>query len=189
MEGAMRLGLWRWPREEQDALRSLFCRVAMLWFNGGDPVPLQLVTRKSSMDMENLVSVRIVKALLMLRINPFELFAWLGRANSPRARGVLVGLTAHEHLIDEVVYYVLNDTSDEPLLNEGVRALDRLALDALQRIATDERLICLWDWANREDRLLARTIENTEPLRMQRALRLLATERQKYRLIVQAAVI
>lgn len=71
----MRLGLWRWPREEQDTLRALFCSVAMNWFNGGDPVPFERGTRKSGADMENLVSVRIVKALLMLRIKPFELFA------------------------------------------------------------------------------------------------------------------
>ncbi|KAA3508959.1 hypothetical protein DXM21_23550 [Agrobacterium rosae] len=185
----MRLGLWRWPREEQDALRGLFCSVAMNWFNGGDPVPFERVMRKSNTDMDSLVSVRIVKALLMLRINPFELFAWLGRADSTRARGVLVALTTHGHLVDEGDYYVLDDTTDEPLLHEGIRALDRLALDALQRIATDERLICLWAWANREDLMLARAIENTEPLRTQRALRLLATERQKDRLIVQAAVV
>ncbi len=168
---------------------NLFCSVAMNWFNGGDPVPLESVTRKSSMDTENLVSVRIVKALLMLRINPFELFAWLGRANSARARGVLVGLTTHGHLVDEGDYYVLDDTSYKPLLHEGIRALDRLGLDALQRIATDERLICLWDWVNREDWMLAQTIENTEPLRTQRALRLSATERQKDRVIVKAAVV
>lgn len=189
MEGAMRLGLWRWPREEQDALRGLFCSVAMNWFNGGDALPFERVMRQSNTDMDNLVSVRIVKALLMLRINPFELFAWLGRANSTRARGVLVGLTTHGHLVDEGDYYVLGDNTDEPLLHEGIRALDRLALDALQRIVTDERLICLWDWAQREDLMLARTIENTEPLRTQRALRLLATERQKDRVIVKAAVV
>ena len=185
----MRLGLWRWPREEQDALRALFCSVAMNWFNGGDSVPFECVMHKSSADMGSLVSIRIVKALLMLRVNPFELFAWLARANSTRARGVLVGLTSHGHLVDEGDYYVLDDATYKPLLHEGIRALDRLALDALQRIATDERLACLWAWASREDQVLASAIENTEPLRTQRLLRLLPTERQKDRAIVQAALV
>jgi hypothetical protein len=67
----MRLGLWRWPTEEQDALRALFCSVALNWFNGGDPVPFERVMRKSSTDMDNRVSIRIVKAVLMLRGRPF----------------------------------------------------------------------------------------------------------------------
>jgi len=188
MEGAMRLGLWRWPRGEQDALRALFCSVAMNWFNGGDPMPFEHAIRESRTDVDNHVSLRIVKALLMLRVNPFELFAWLARSNSSRARSVLVGLTNHGHLVDEASYYVLDDATYEPLLHEGIRALDRLALDSLQRIATDDRLVCLWAWASREDRGLALIIENTEPLRTQRVLRLLQTERQKDRMMVQAAV-
>ncbi|MCF1437033.1 hypothetical protein GOZ97_22605 [Agrobacterium vitis] len=188
MEGAMRLGLWRWPKEEQDALRALFCRVALNWVDGGDSVPFERVMRKTGRDMATYVSECIVEALLMLRVDPFDLFAWLARANSTRARDVLVGLTTHGHLVDEGVYYVLDDATYEPLLRNGIRALDRLALDALQRIATDERLVCLWSWADREDRVLARNIEDTEPLRTKRALRLLATERRRNRAIVEAAI-
>ncbi|AOF92258.1 hypothetical protein [Sinorhizobium sp. RAC02] len=56
MDGAMRLGLWRWPKEEQDALRALFCRVALNWFAGGDPVPFERVMRKTGRDMDTYVS-------------------------------------------------------------------------------------------------------------------------------------
>ncbi|MBP2509135.1 hypothetical protein J2855_002781 [Agrobacterium tumefaciens] len=188
MDGAMRLGLWRWPKEEQDALRALFCRVALNWFDGGDSVPFERVMRKTGRDMDSYVSARIVEALLMLRVNPFDLFAWLARANSTRARDVLVGLTTNGHLVDEGVYYVLDDATYEPLLRSGIRALDRIALDALQRIASDERLVCVWVWADRADRVLARKIEDTEPLRTQRALRLLRTERRRDHAIVKAAI-
>lgn len=135
-----------------------------------------------------LLSVRIVKALLMLRVNPFELFAWLARSNAKRARSVLVGLTNHGHLVDEGSYYVLDNATDITLLREGIRALDRLALDSLHRVVTEERLVCLWGWASRENSLLANIIENTEPLRTQRVLRLLPAERQKDRRMAQAAV-
>ena len=188
MEGAMRLGLWRWPKEEQDGLRALFCSVASNWFDGGDPVPFERVTRKSGRDTDSSVSARIVEALLMLRVDPFDLFSWLARANSTRARAVLVDLTIHEHLVDEAAYYVLDDATDEPLLRNGIGALDRLALDALRRIVTDGRLMRLWAWADREDRALAGRIEDTEPLRMRRAFRLTATERQRDRAIVRAAL-
>lgn len=188
MDGAMRLGLWRWPKEEQDALRALFCRVALNWFHDGGAVPFERVMRETGRDMDTYVSECIVEALLMLRVDPFNLFAWLAREGSPRARDVLVDLTARQHLVDEGVYYVLDDANHEPLLRDGIRALDRLALDSLQRIVTDERLVCLWTWAEREDWVLARTIEDTEPLRTKYALRLSATERRRDRAIVKAAI-
>lgn len=184
----MRLGLWRWPKEEQVALRALFCRVAVNWFDGGDPVPFERVMRKTSRDMDTYVSECIVEALLMLRVDPFDLFAWLARANTTRARDVLVGFTTQGHLVHESVYYVLDDATYEPVLRDGIRALDRLALDALCRIATDEWLVRLWEWAEREDRVLARDIEDTEPLRTTRAFRLMATERQRDRATVKAAL-
>ncbi|UXN75905.1 hypothetical protein N8D56_27325 (plasmid) [Devosia sp. A8/3-2] len=90
--------------------------------------------------------------------------------------------------MDESVYYVLDDATYEPVLRDGIRALDRLALDALYRIATDEWLVRLWEWAEREDRVLARAIEDTEPLRTTRAFRLMATERQRDRATVKAAL-
>lgn len=188
MEGAIRLGLWRWPKEEQVALRALFCRVALNWFTGGDPAPFERVMRKTGRDMDTYVSERIVKALLMLVVDPFDLFAWLARANSTRARDVLVGLTTQDQLVDEGVYFVLDDATYEPLLRNGNRALDRIAVNALHRIATDERLVCLWAWAEREDQVLARNIEETEPLRTKRARCLMETARLRDRVIVQAAL-
>ncbi|UXN75904.1 hypothetical protein N8D56_27320 (plasmid) [Devosia sp. A8/3-2] len=87
MEGAMRLGLWRWPKEEQVALRALFCRVAVNWFDGGDPVPFERVMRKTGRDMDTYVSECIVEALLMLRVDPFDLFARLARAEHNTSAG------------------------------------------------------------------------------------------------------
>lgn len=188
MEGAMQLGLWRWPKEEQDGLRAWFSSAASNWFDGGDPLPFERVMGRPGRDMDSYISARIVEALLMLRVDPFDLFSWLARANSTRARAVLVDLTIHEHLVDEAAYYVLDDATDESLLRNGIRALDRLALDALRHIVTDDRLMRLWAWADREDRALARRIEDTEPLRMQRAFRLTATERRRDRAIVRAAL-
>ncbi|MGV1862933.1 hypothetical protein [Rhizobium rhizogenes] len=182
------MGLWRWPKEEQDALRALFCRVALNWFDGGDPVPFERVMGKTGRDMDTYVSECIVEALLMLRVDPFDLFAWLARVNTTRARDVLVGLATRGHLVDEGVYYVLDDGAYEPVLRNAIRALDRLSLNALHRIATDEWLVRLWEWAEREDRVLARDIEDTEPLRTTRAVRLMATERQRDRATIKAAL-
>ncbi|MCL6650871.1 hypothetical protein A6R70_01035 [Agrobacterium rubi] len=66
----------------------------MNWFNGGDALTLERVMRKSTIDVGSLVSVHIVKALLILRVNPFELFGWLARGKATVARSVLV--RAHE---------------------------------------------------------------------------------------------
>lgn len=189
LEVMVRLTPWRWSFDEQDAVRTLLCRAAIGWFKGGDPAPLRLEREAQDQSCDGGVSETLVRALLALRVNPFDLFTWLARIGGQRAYEVLLDLAIAPRLTEDPTYFVLDDEADAAIQHAALDALDRLARDALTRIVIGhDRARRLWAWAERSDPMMARSIAETEAVWRDRLRRSSPMASAADRVLVTAAI-
>ncbi|NTF32748.1 hypothetical protein [Rhizobium skierniewicense] len=184
----LRVGLWRFDKTEQDALRTLFCRVAINWFIYNDTAPLLLPLAMKENRLEDYVSDCIIQALLTLRVDPFDLVCWLARLKNSKACIALLDLSITAYPIENPSYYVLDDKADEVVQRRAVDALIPLTRDASGRMASDKRLLRLWLWAESANPPLAREIEEVQSSLSDQRQRLTRSERIQARIELCAAV-
>ncbi|UHS63789.1 hypothetical protein HRR99_19800 [Agrobacterium vaccinii] len=189
LEVIIRLTPWRWSFDEQDAVRTLLCRAALGWFECGDPAPLRLEREAQDQSYDGGISEALVRALLALRVDPFDLFAWLARKGGQRAYEVLLDLAIAPRLTEDPTYFVLDEESEATIQHAALDALDRLARDALTRIVIGhDRATRLWVWAERSDPMMARSIAETEVMWRDRLRHSSSMARAADRVLVAAAI-
>ena len=167
---AFRSGVWFWPEEEQAALRKLFCRVAINWFTGGEPLPLELPieTRRYPSGQvyewrEPAMSARIIEALILLRVRPTDVMDWLVETGGERAVDWMTKAVASWGVGDETSFYYLPDCPEEEHRMVDVKAaLARIANHALFSVLTPDRLFSWWQQYLQCSPRLAARVEEVE---------------------------
>ncbi|MGU3496277.1 hypothetical protein ACLBXM_19730 [Xanthobacteraceae bacterium A53D] len=188
IEQAVRLGLWHWPAEVQDALRTLLSRVAADWFLHGTTAPLLLPqTAKRLQHSGDFISRRLVRALLYLRVEPAHIFDWLAQQDSPTAWSCLMDLLPRESFLPGPPYYALPEADSEAAMAAGVSAVGRIARAALFTAVSDTAMARAWVALQDSEPQLAQRLADMEWLRPTYAFALEPAERNGDRALVHAA--
>ncbi|MBN9669963.1 hypothetical protein [Roseibium aggregatum] len=159
----LRLGILSWPKHEQSVLRDLFCRVATSWFAEGHTGPLEGPTDKhSSWILQSDVPDLIVQALLVLRVEPASVAAWLLKTDTRAAWYGIAKALKNDLIVEAPVYFVLNDDVPEEDQRAACEALNRLSLDGFGKAVTSARLVEKWMETAESDPKLAEEIGQAE---------------------------
>jgi hypothetical protein len=134
MDRAWSLQLWRWPLEEQAALRAAFARALIGLIAQGEGAPIALGDNAMDWAVE-----RLVGDLLLLRVDPDAMFGWLVGREETLAWSALAGLFESSSIMSEQPCQPSQDPEAAERLRAALAACRRRVRTALSDVLTMER--------------------------------------------------
>ncbi len=159
-----RLGMLAWPDAEIQALRRLFCRIALNWWTSGDITPLQLTPNRGVRIHDRTIGRRLMEVLCALRVDMGSVAEALVDIDTPTAWFSLLDAFQADAVLGDSVYYVLHDDEDETAFRRAHAALNSFARVGVSRYISRQGLVEKWETAALGDPALADAISDAEML-------------------------
>lgn len=159
-----RLGMLAWPDAETQALRRLFCRIALNWWASEDITPLQLTPDRGMRIHDRTIGRRLMEALCAVRVDMESVARALIDIDTSAAWLSLLDAFQADAILGDSVYYVLHDEEDEVVFRSAHAALNRCARVGLSRYISRQGLVEKWGEVALADPVLADAISDAEML-------------------------
>lgn len=160
----VRLGLLAWPEAEKQALRRLFCRIALDWWTSAQVAPLQILPNGGFRIDDRRVGLRLMEVLCALQVDMRSVATVLLDIDTPTAWLSLVDAFQSQTLLEEPVFYLLPDERDEVIFRKARAALDRRARCGISAMLSREAPVARWEQASNSTSRLADILSDAELL-------------------------
>lgn len=166
----VRLGLAALPEQELEALRQLFCRIALNWLQNLDYKPLGALPPEKddaglSFGYRQGITQDIFVILILLRTDPVEVLDVFFSSERGEIWSVFQQFCAHgSSFFDDNSYYALYDDKEEAAMREAVAALHRRTRAEVFRLIDRPFLLQKWMAASQADSDLADDLADLEAL-------------------------